>query len=37
MNTIVKELAKTNQRLNEIKDIPIKNFEEKLTKQVRRK
>lgn len=34
MNIIAKELVKTNQRLDEIKNIPIGNFEEKLTKQV---
>ena len=34
MNQIAKELAKTNQRLNEIRDIPIGNFEEKLTTQI---
>jgi hypothetical protein len=34
MNQIAKELVKTNQRLTEIGDIPIGNFEEKLTKQI---
>jgi hypothetical protein len=35
MNTIAKELVKTNQRLNEIQNFPMENFQEKLTKQVR--
>jgi len=38
MNTIAKELVKTNQRLNEIKDIPIgkitKQLEEKLKNMI---
>jgi hypothetical protein len=34
MNTIVGELVKTNQRLNEIRDIPLGNLEETLTKRV---
>jgi hypothetical protein len=34
MNKIAKELVITNQRLNEVKDIPIGNIEEKITKQV---
>ena len=34
MSEIAKELVKTNHRLHEITDIPIANFEEKLTKQV---
>jgi hypothetical protein len=37
MNTITKELIKTNQRLNEIQDFPNGNFEEKLTKNVEKK
>lgn len=35
LNTISNELIKTNQRLSVIKDIPIKDFEQKLTKQVK--
>ena len=35
MKRISKELDRTNQRLNEVQDIPIENIEEKLTKQVR--
>jgi len=34
MNKIADELVITNQRLNEVKDIPIGNIEEKITKQV---
>jgi hypothetical protein len=34
MNKIAQELVITNQRLNEVKDIPIGNIEEKITKQV---
>jgi hypothetical protein len=37
MNQIANELVKTNQRLNEIRDIPIGNLEEKLTKQIEEK
>ncbi|CAF1669222.1 unnamed protein product [Adineta ricciae] len=34
MKRISKELDRTNQRLNEVQDIPIENIEEKLTKQL---
>ena len=34
INRIVEELNKTNQRLNKVKDIPMGNIEEKLTRQV---
>ncbi|UJR23413.1 hypothetical protein I4U23_026420 [Adineta vaga] len=34
MNRISKELDKTNQRLNEVQDIPSGNIEEKLAKQL---
>ncbi|CAF1105910.1 unnamed protein product [Adineta steineri] len=37
MNKIVKELDKTNQRLNELQEIPYKNIEEKLNKQLEEK
>lgn len=36
MNMIARELVKTNQRLNEIKEIPIGHFEKELTKRVKR-
>lgn len=34
LNLLARELMKTNQRLNEIKEIPIGKFEQKLTKQL---